>query len=637
LNWFGFAGKILYIDLTSQKIRTLPLPEGDIPKFLGGYGINNRLFWDYQHPNTDPFAPENTIILGCGPLVGTLMPGAGKIIGTTKSPIIATPEGLHFIDNAVSGSRRFGMMLKNAGYDHLVIVGKAETPVCLRITDQEVRLESAKNLWGIKDIYETTDHFLRENPLSGVLAIGKAGENLVRYAMALVDYSGHLGKFGFGAVVGSKNLKAIVTYGTKGVSVAYPQEFLKLVRQFRNRISSAPLLKPFQDMGITSGWDLQAPLVYEGNLPYREWSRKFGPKLWKKHKFQHNLACNGCMLACRTDYQVSEGPYQGTTSLTGHHLLPARVALRLGLEDPAQAIKLLDMCNRAGLCFFTVGGLLNWITRQLPDLYPRTFATYRALCEQIISKLEMGSTLAEGWYPVGEKLELDPDAFLEGTGLFKGTDCIQDGRTTTLDPQRFTYLTNPRPHHGGTQSIYTLPKMSLKNLQDDASHLGLTPEEFSRVFTPTPGYGKFNVGRYAKHAEDAMVVHNSLGTCIVYTLFGTDVIHVEKLAELYSASTGIRITPQELKHCGERVFTLYKLLNIREGWTFRDRISRIWLTPRITPDGPKKLKDYYQEQELTSSVVEQLLDAYYVERGWDPNGIPTQEKLKDLDLGEFSI
>jgi aldehyde:ferredoxin oxidoreductase len=179
--------------------------------------------------------------------------------------------------------------------------------------------------------------------------------------------------------------------------------------------------------------------------------------------------------------------------------------------------------------------------------------------------------------------------------------------------------------------------MSLKNLQDDASHLGLTPEEFSRIFTPMPGYGKFNVGRYAKHAEDAMVVHNSLGTCIVYTLFGTDVIHVEKLTDLYSACTGIRITPQELKHCGERIFTLYKLLNVREGWTFRDRISRIWLTPRVTPDGPKPLKDYYQEHELTSSTVEQLLDEYYAERGWDSNGIPTQEKLQDLDLGEFSI
>ena len=604
---------------------------------MGGYGVNNRLFWDFQPPNTEPFAPENVIILGTGPLVGTLFPGAGKVIGTTKSPIIATPKGLHFIDNAVVGSRRFGSMLKNAGFDHLIITGRAEDPVYLEIIDDKVQIKAAESLWGLKDIYETTDFFIQQNPLSGVLAIGRGGENLVRYALAIVDYSGHLGKFGFGAIMGSKNLKAVVTFGTKGINVANPSKFLELFRAFRQKISDSPLLKPFQEMGITSGWDLQAPLVYEGNLPYRTWRKKFGPKIWKKHKFQHNLACNGCMLACRTDYHVAEGPYQGVTSFTGHHLLPARVALRLGIDDSTQIIKLLDECNRAGVCFFTVGGLLNWITRHEPDSFPREASTYFKLLDQTISRTEMGNIIAEGWYPISQHLEIDPDTFFEGTGVFKGADAIQDGRTTTLDPQRFTYLTNPRPHHGGTQSIYTIPKMMLKTLKEDASHLGLSAQEFNRVFTTTPYYGQFNAGRYAKHAEDAMAVHNSLGTCIVYTLFGTDIIHVEKLAELYSVVTGISLEPQALKQSGERVFNLYKLLNIREGWTFRDRVSRVWLSPRITPDGPKKLMDYHQQRELTESDIEQLLNDYYAERGWDQNGIPTKERLNKLDLLDFSI
>ncbi len=255
----------------------------------------------------------------------------------------------------------------------------------------------------------------------------------------------------------------------------------------------------------------------------------------------------------------------------------------------------------------------------------------------LISRRELGNILAEGWYPVSKHLEIDPDSFFEGTGLFKGADAIQDGRTTTLDPQRFTYVTNPRLHHGGTQSIYTLPKMAVRTLQADASHLGLSPQEFERVFTPTSYYGKFNVGRYTKHAEDSMAVHNSLGTCIVYTLFGTDIIHVEKLAELYSATTGISITPRELKQGGERVFTLYKLLNLREGFTFRDKISPIWLTPRNTPDGPKPLMDYFQEHALAKLDVEQLLDDYYQERGWNHEGIPSKEKLSELNLREFSV
>ncbi|MHA1263912.1 MAG: aldehyde ferredoxin oxidoreductase N-terminal domain-containing protein [Candidatus Helarchaeota archaeon] len=635
MAWFGFAGQYAHINLSTGKIQIYPLPENYIPTFLGGYGINNRLFWDYQPVHADPFSPKNTIIIGTGPLVGTLLPGAGKVIGTTKSPIFASSKRDYFIDNAVVGSRRFGVMLKNAGFDHLVITGKAESPVYLQIEDDHIRIESAETLWGHKDIYETADYFLRQNPLYGIIAIGKGGEIRIRYALALVDYSGHLGKFGFGAVMGSKNLKAIITYGTKGIAVAEPTKYLQFVREFRQLIRNAPLLKRFQDMGITSGWDLQAPLVYEGTLPYRTWKKRFGPKIWKKYKFQHNLACTGCMLACRTDYQIPAGIYQQVTTFTGHHFLPARIALRLGLEDPTYAIKLLDDCNRAGICYFTFGGLLNWLTSHLPDEYPRTFSTYLHLLNQLLSRNDIGDVLAEGWYPLAEKLELDPDAFSKGTGLFKGADSIQDARTTTLDPQRFTYLTNPRPHHGGTQSIYTLPKIALKTLQADISHWGLSSEEQKRLFTPTPYYGPFNVGRYAKHAEDCMAVHNSLGTCIVYTLFGIDIIHIDKLATLYSASTGISITPRELKLAGERVFNLYKLLNIREGWRSRDILSKIWLTPRDTPDGPKYLMDYYQQRQLTSSDVEHLLTDYYHERGWDRNSIPTPSKLQALKLLKF--
>lgn len=633
--YFGFSGKILKIDLTSQKIEERSIPDSYIPKFLGGYGVNNRLFWDVQEPLVDPFSPKNSIVLGVGPLVGTIMPGATKVIATTKSPIIASPSHLHFIDNAVVGSRKFGMMLKNAGYDHLLITGKAEEPVYLRITDEQVSLEPAYNLWNKMDIYQTTDYFIRENPLNGVIAIGKGGEKLVRYALALVDYSGHLGKFGFGAVMGSKNLKAIVTFGTKGVKVAQPREFLRLARALRQKLVAIPLVQQFHDLGITSGWDLQAPLVYEGNLPYRQWKKKYGQKIWKKHKFKHNLACSGCVISCRTDYYVPEGSYQGLTSFTGHHLLPARVALRLGIEEPGEVIKLLDICNRAGLCFFTVGALLNWITRLDPSSYSRDFNTYLNLVEKIISRSDIGELLAEGWYPAAKELETEADAFPEGTGLFKGADAIQDGRTTTLDPQRFTYITNQRPHHGGTQAIYTLPRMSLQVLKEDASHLGISSEEFERVFTPTPYYGQFNVGRYAKHVEDAMAVHNSLGSCIVYTLFGTDIIHIDKLAQFYTTCTGITISPQELKKAGERVFTLHKLLNLREGFNQRDKISRIWLTPRQTPDGPKPLKDYHQEHNLSESDVDRLLDDYYEERGWNKNGIPSKKKLEELGLLEF--
>lgn len=646
MSYYGYAGKILHINLSDSTIKTEKTDENLIHDFIGGYGINNRLFWDYHKPKTDPFAPEAIIIIGAGVLVGTLVPGAGKVIATYKSPIYTSSEGLNIIDNAVAGTRRFGLMLKNAGFDHLIITGKADKPSYLEISSEGIQIKSAANIWGKKDIYETTDLFIKENPLNGIIAIGKAGENLVRYAISIADYSGHIGKFGFGAALGSKNIKAIVTYGSRGIEADDPKKFFNLVMKLRNRIKKAPMLSQFHNLGITSGWGLQAPLVYEGRLRYRKWKKEFGPKIWEKNKFRHNLACTACMLACRTDYHISEGEFEGTTTFTGHHFLPARIALRLGLDNPSQAVKLLDICNRAGIGYFTISSIINWLFRlkdkepilgiDLKKYEPENFSDIVKLFNKTISREKIGDLIAEGWYPLGEKLGVDPDKFPYGTGLFKGADSIQDGRTTTLDPQRFTYITNPRPHHGGTQSIYTLPKMGLKTLKNDASHMGLTEEEFDRIFTPVPYYGKFNVGRYTKHAEDCMAVHNSLGTCIVSTLFGTDIMNLDRLAPLYSSLTGIEYSPRDLKIRGERIFNLFKLINIREGIKGRDKCSEIWFIPRETPDGQKKLMDYYRENELSSSDVEKLIDDYYDERSWEKEtSIPLESKLLEINLLDF--
>ena len=156
------------------------------------------------------FLPENPIILGVGPLVGTLYPGANKVMTTCKMPMTASNDGKHFIGTSVSGNNLFALMFKNAGYDHIVISGRAEKPVYLKISDDEVQLCDAEDLWGKNDVYETADILDRRHEGFGKMVIGKAGENRVRFAMAFVDRFWHAGKSGFGAVMGSKNLKAII-------------------------------------------------------------------------------------------------------------------------------------------------------------------------------------------------------------------------------------------------------------------------------------------------------------------------------------------------------------------------------------------------------------------------------------------
>jgi len=251
----------------------------------------------------------------------------------------------------------------------------------------------------------------------------------------------------------------------------------------------------------------------------------------------------------------------------------------------------------------------------------RDFDTYLSLFNMIINREGFGDLLADGWYPVGKSLNIDPQEFVESTGIIKGADVIQDARFTRLHPQAFAYITNPRPHHGGLQSIYTMPKIDIELLKDDAKKMGISKEEFNRIFSFTPSYGIFNVARYAKHCEDVMAVFDSLGTCSVYAIWGwtglDHYLNLEFINKIYSAATGIDITPRELKNKGEDTFNLYRAVNYREGFSKKDnRSSKIWFTPRKTPEGIRYLMDYYDERQITEEDINDLLNDYYDERNY---------------------
>ena|GEM_PF-129789 len=647
IKMYGYAGGILHVDLSTGQISDELLDEGLVEKFIGGWGINNKLYYDASKPKTDPFSPDSPIIIGTGALVGTLIPGASKIVGTYRSPIF-TKDKRHFIDNTVAGSNRFGIMLKNSGYDHVVITGKSDTPVYLKISDDGCEICDATGLWGGKDIYETTDYMVDKYGDCGVIAIGRAGENLIRYAMSIVDYCGSFGKFGFGAVMGSKNLKAIVTRGSKGIEVADPKEYLRLVTEVRREIeeSNSTILGPFRMLGIMSGWPLQGPLANEGYWSFREWTKLYGQQKWMKIKMRkQDLSCSNCMLACRVDYEIKDGEFEGLTSFSGSYFMPARIGQRLGLRDFKQSVKLLDICNRAGTCCLTTSGIVNWVTQLFEEgklenglvrglELKRDFETYFRIFEDIMSRDGIGDLLAEGWYPISEKIGSDPDEFTPGTGIRRGADCIQDIRFTTLDPQRFTYFTNPRPHHGGTQTAITLPKMSINVLKEDVKNMGVDGDLFDRIFTETDYYGDFNCAIYAKQCEDVMAAQNSMGICIVYTIPPFLTLNLKKLAPIYSAATGIEVSANDLRKRGERSFNLYKMINMREGFMREDdACSNIWLTPRDTPDGIRPIMDYYRKKVISREDIGHLLDDYYKERGWDVRaGVPTRDRLLELEL-----
>ena len=243
----GYAGQILYINLTRENITKEPLDMNMAKKFLGGFGFNCKFAWDLLDPGVDPYSPDNMIFLGMGPLLGTGAPVTNKFSVISKWPNCGT------ITTGTAGSN-FGINVKRSGYDEIIITGKAKKPVYIKINDDDVEICDASDLWG-KDTYETTDMlWARHGHKYSVCAMGTAGERLVNTTICLVDKCSSLGKGGLPAIMGSKNLKAIIALGTKKVAVADPKRLKERTRIINKRFKSSPIVPKLIEIGTMDGF-----------------------------------------------------------------------------------------------------------------------------------------------------------------------------------------------------------------------------------------------------------------------------------------------------------------------------------------------------------------------------------------------
>ncbi len=642
----GYAGNILYVDLSTRKVRKEPLDEEMAHKFLGGCGVNYRLLADLLKPGTDPLSPENPVVIGSGTLVGTLAPGATKVFASTKYALPATPDGRCYVTTGVSGGRGFGYLLKKAGYDHVVITGRAPAPVYLEILDDAVTVRDAGALWGKKDIYETTDELRRAYGPCGVVAIGRAGETLCRFSLALTDKKSTLGRSGLGAVLGAKRLKAIVVKGNRKVHVADHDRFDAAVKGIRQEYEAR--VRPLGNFT-----DLSWKLVFLRTMNPGVWSRAEWDERYGEHKFlpiKKNHTCSHCWMACGDELEIRDGEFAGVRSVTGHYLWVPIVGQKLELTEVGASLKLIEAMNRSGICLATASSLIDWVTRRFRQnvITPRDtgglrlgrdLSSYLELLEMILSRQGIGHRLAEGWFEASRWMGRDARTdYIEGSGIAKGTDCIYPARAATLDPMRFTMgMTSPRGGHSATGVSGTgIPEIPLDEIRQEARLIGVPQDAIERIFRPIPFYGDFHVGRYTRYTEDFTALINCLGTCTIYTALH---LHsLQNLAELFSAATGIETGPNDLKLRAERVFNLYKLLNMREGFgRAEDAYPPVWLKPIQAPDGELALTDYYGKRKLSAADLERLLDDYYDERGWHiPSGTPGKDKLGELGLAELA-
>ena len=644
MEYYGYMGKVLWVDLTSQKIWEEDLDAKLAQKLVGDFGLGAKAAFDLIEPGIDPLSPQNYLVLGAGPLTGTMIPGSSRVHIFSKLPQTGTI-------GACGGSMGFSAKVKYAGYDQVIITGKAKKPVYLKI-DEKPEICDATGLWG-KDIFDTTDLLWEKHGSHyGVIPIGQAGENLVKFSITLVDKFASLGKGGQAAVFGSKNLKAIVAGGRKGVRVADPQGFRKTIDEIRQDILAYPLHQDYVELGQMIDWE---PLLYwmgqTDNYRYtcekKAVTEKFGPEVyWRKVK-KGMGACPSCLVGCRHIMEVKEGKYKGLESyvsgIVGRVLV---LGARLGMESMESIIKGTDILQRYGLDSHSLAGIVEFAQ----ELYEKGFIKEAELegtpltgsDEAVLSTLEkiafrrgIGDVLADG--SLGIIAKYGPDTEQYSTHI-KGLDCQMDPREVRMSPAGFAQITCPRGGESKPGMINPAKfafgqPMSKEAFEAYCVKAGITGEAKKRLFNQK---GQVNMARLTRHVEEVYMAYSMLGVCIRVHI--NRFYPLSRLATLYSQVTGLKLGEEGLKHACERVWNLWKACNLKEGFCRADdRFPARWYEGIIDrKDGKESeifMEDYYGNDLSTPEKAGKFLDDYYDERGWDKKlGVPLPAKLAELDL-----
>jgi len=605
---YGFAGKTLNVNLTTGSVKSELLDEHLAEKFIGGMGLAGWLAYKLIDRRTAPLSPENTLILSTGPLAGTLAPACSRVHITSRSP----NSGFICYTNAGHSA---ALMMKYAGYDCLTITGRAENPVYLKITDDDVEIRDAGHIWG-RDTWESTDLLRKEAEDHWIDCIGPSGENLVNYSIILCSKRSSYNKTGAGTVMGSKNLKAIAVKGTKGIKVADPERFQKLTDEFTR--------------GIVSDSEVKAYRAYGGSMGNRP---GFSSDEFVARVVERPYACLGCPLACKHLINMKDGPYRGLTYRISHMGALIGHNGSGGPENWDELVKLVEKENLNGIEATVTAGILGYLVKcyqnsvlsesEIGYIPRKGGEAMRRLIEQTVRREGIGATAAGGMRAFVEKIGEDSEMYLNHEKWV--------GRQLALANEVSTYsigsLTNPRgakaefvhiPIRGGDSKGLTP-----EEIRGFCVSLGLQMSDVSRVCS---GPGTFNVGRLVKWVEDYSFAYASMGFCSREPIMRH--INLEKLSQLYTAAIGIEMSPAKLLEAGERVFNVFKAFNLKMGATRID-------------DMPSRGAVWPREKPLTVAGEEdgslaQILNDYYDERGWNPDGIPTKTKLDILGLQEIS-
>lgn len=634
----GYAGSILRIDLSKKDIVRENLHDETARKYLGGITLSAKLLHDVVKPSTDPLSPGNALIASSTPFSGVGLIGTNKTDWSCMSPIT------NLASTAASGD--FGTNLKWAGYDAVVITGKASKPVYITIFDEEVKIKDASHLWG-KDIFETSNGLWDQyGDECTIFTIGPAGEKLSKISIGYTNKNATAGRKGSGAVVGSKNIKAIVVRGTKGIRVAHAKKLVSRTDELYAQFLRDPNLKGWMDLGTTISADMYGKegkpewKNWSESYPYDRWTKRFGTEAFMKVR-EISLPCLLCPLSCKVVYFLREDEFAGLRTPQACNMgAILSFGVKFDLAGYNQVVKCHDTANRLGIDsseFTNVMDFLiemqekGFIAEKITDgiKLERNLDTALTWMHKVARREGFGDALADG-YPgvfalLGKELEkysvqrLGLSMDFDPRGLF-GTESF--GAIVGVTGPHSSFALGPTVIGGRTP----------EKLKRYCARIGITEKEMDSIFSDSSG---FNMGKLTRYIERWNILLNTMGICSRAPL--ARLYNFKNIAELYYLVTGIEMAPEELLAAAERCENLLKLFNIGQGASRRDDYlpERFYLEPITIFGRDNWLKDYYNTMRLSKKDIDRMLDDYYEERGWDKNGVPQKDTLIALGLSNL--
>ncbi len=615
-----FVGRLLKVDLSEERIEQGDLPDPLVRRFLGGRGINAWLLAKNLGPEVDPLGPENVLVLSCGLLTGTEAPASSRLHVGARSPL----TGLLGSSN-VGG--HFGAALRAAGYQAVVIRGRAPRPVLLWIGEEGVELRDAGGLWGL-DSREAAER-IRSALGKGVrlFVIGPGGENRVRYACIMTGTRHAAGRTGMGAVMGSKNLKAIVVSAPKGRPKADPRA-RQVVRAYLERIRNAPryeIYARYSNSAFVEWADEMGMLATQNyqHVRFEGASRIDGKRLIDY--VTRPRSCYRCPVHCKAEIEIKRGRYAGTRGERPDIEPIVNLGAKCGLDDPEALLYLYNLAGDLGIDAISVAGVLAFamelyergiITEQDTDGIRLTWGNAEAMetmMRRIARREGFGAVLAEG---------VRGAARLIGRGAEAYALHVKGMELTAYDPRgalgsALGYAVSTRG--GDWTSVYALPE------------LRWTPEEGREWFGTEKAVDRLTTegkGALVKRTMAVSAVLDSLGMCKVPVLSVLCDFRLENEAELVAALTGWEVSGEELALVGERILNLERLFDLRLGAKPEDDdLPDRFTEERVADPGPT---------QGMAVDIQRLVADFYAAMGWDAEGRPTLEKLRELGLEDFA-